>query len=305
MTRFTISVLACLTCAAWAMGQMSAADAMRKMAEAEGRPATPTTAASTTEASPAPAKPDLSAMSQDDLRTLAESLLNRVADLEAQLSTLQAQADESQAAADAAAVTSSSHGRWMIRVSANEAPNVEQLQMELDKEKQRLGTGGTISSTSRSYGSFDSGGVVYRSETVEGINGQLASLRRQLADMSGSKTYTYDATGRRNYEKRYSSEELAQIRKQIRDLERDRRVAMNNISELEEQIQSAKTSRSITGMNEEGQPVVISARGEFFAMGKTLQAGQAYWITGKGRKVGQIFRIQMTGSEPASAQAQP
>lgn len=238
--------------------------------------------------------PDFAKYDKDTLVALCERMHARIADLERQLGETQAQLGSEHGGASATVdgeMASVPDGTWLVKVVSNPDPDVSGLVSQLEAERTRLGGAKLERTTSHSTTHVVTG---------DGVEARLAKAQQDLNAAQSATERVYDRTDQR-YEDRpkYSSKDLATLRMNVQQLEREKRTILQRINRLEREIEAAKSTRQIMAVTDNNVQVSITARGMAHSAGVAMQPGESYRITGKGHFSGSSGRIVLKTASPA------
>lgn len=91
----------------------------------------------------------------------------------------------------------------------------------------------------------------------------------------------------------------------VRDYQREKQHMLSETSRLEKEIQNRSRMRQLSGKDQDGQPVKISAMRSAYEIAKTMSVNKWYRITGFGNEAAGTLRINMNTSTPDDPPAKP
>lgn len=154
-------------------------------------------------------------------------------------------------------------GMWTVKIASNSEPDTSDLEKQLSAEKAKLSD------------------KVQGKQRIKGLDSRVGDAQKRVTDME-SATEKYWDNGKQKTRDKYSSRDISAARVEVRKIEAERRTVQTNINRLEDQIRRTKSERQITGMTDDGKPVIIVARGVYFDAGTQLVEGETYQISGRG-----------------------
>lgn len=232
-------------------------------------------------------EPGLDQADPATLRQMVQELRAAVRELRQQNAQLQMKLSEyeQRAAGESDNVSSESASlpvqHWLVKVLANAQADTSDLQAKLQTLRQQYASGYRL-----------------KSDSPAGIDQLIQEQEDELARMASAREYHYVSGEGERTRSRYSSEELGLKRSQIAKLKQQRDQMVRSMRELESQIQEAKTTRRINAVTDEGQSIVVVARGNYLALGQTMEVGKRYRVQGPPIGGGSSIQIHLRLAEP-------
>ena len=224
-------------------------------------------------------KPDFASFDKDVLVILCENQYNEIQRLREDIEDLKSQIAGEHGGSEATIVgdvTSIPDGSWQVTINSVIEPNIDSYQAEIDDLRARL-DGQIVQGTYRRPG-HQTDGVEDRLREAEQDLQELMKRGKYKNRVSSDGNTIASSSNLRGY----TASELADAKAAVRRLRGEKNGIDRRISELQRRIDVERNSVTAQGITDDGTPVTIEAPGVYGVVGKSLQEGNTYLITGRG-----------------------
>ncbi|MCX5661113.1 MAG: hypothetical protein NTW19_15615 [Planctomycetota bacterium] len=225
-------------------------------------------------AAPAASAPaDLDELDAPTLRLLVRQLNLRIMLLEARLKD--AEPRPVAGAGSGGDIDKRPDGGWVVRVTANHAPDVAGLNNELAKIHKRIEE---IAAQSRET-----------ENRVRTMQGETVSSREstRVRGLNGARI----SEDRETTLPKYSDAELQAAAAPLEAMRADRRKLEMQAQGIEDDVRLAQSTRIVDGALEDGRSVVIKARGVNVSIASAMKQGKSYRVDGTASHRGEVLQI--------------
>ncbi len=163
-------------------------------------------------------------------------------------------------------------GTWVVRITSNPQPDTDDLDQQLDVQRNRLTS----------------------------IGHQLSEARQRFQEVSRTRHVWSSYYDRYEVNQQYSAEAIQDAKQAVEKLEQEKREVEANTVRLERKIAILKSVRVVAGEAEDGTPVQIQAKGTSAQIAADMTEGQWYRVTGLGRQSNGVLSIGLRTASPVN-----